>query len=121
VFGVVQNYQGRSSFVLGIPGNLLLSGSHAERLLEMLPLAEGYRVAAMMLVIGGAQPVLAPAELVVEREEDVDVNGRSVRAWRVALRSGAIEARYWVSRDSTRIVRTEQALPSGLMVGTLVP
>jgi hypothetical protein len=98
---------------------VLLSAGHGERLIEMLPLGEGYRVAATMLVVGGATPVLMPAEIVVEREEDADVNGHLVRAWRVALRSGAIEARYWVSRDGTRVVRTEQALPEGVMVGVL--
>ncbi len=120
-FGVLQNYQGRSSFVVGVPGNVLLSASHGERVIEMLPLADGYRAAATMLVVGGAQPVLMPAELVVEREEDVLVGTQHVRAWRVALRSGAIEARYWVSRDTTRVVRTEQALGEGLMIGTLLP
>ena len=121
VFGVLQTYQGRSSFVLGVPANVLLSAAHAERLLEMLPLREGYRANAAMLVVGGALPTILPAELRVERDEDVVVNGRRMPAWRVVLRSGAIEARYWVSRDGTRVVRTEQALPDGVMVGTLVP
>jgi hypothetical protein len=121
VFGVLQNYQGRSSFVLGVPGNLLLSASHVQRLIEMLPLQADYRAEGTMLVVGAAAPVLLLVEVAVEREEDVDVDGRRVRAWRVALRTGAIEVRYWVSRDSTRVVRTEQALPEGLLVGTLAP
>ena len=82
----------------------------------MLPLAEGYRAAATLLVVGGPTPTLMPAEIIVEREEDADVNGRHIRAWRVALRTGAIEARYWVSRDGTRVVRTEQALAEGVMI-----
>jgi hypothetical protein len=64
--------------------------------------------------------VLMPTELAVEGEEDVDVNGRRVRAWRVVLRTGVIEARYWVSRDGTRVVRTEQVLSDGVLTGTLL-
>ena len=120
-YGVLQNYQGRASFVVGVPANVLLSASYTERLLEMLPLKEGYRAAATLLVVGGATPTLMPAELAVEREEDVQVDTRRIRAWRVALRSGPIEARYWVSRDGTRVVRAEQGLSEGLMVSTLTP
>jgi len=120
VFGVVQNYQGRANFVLGIPPNLLLSAGLTERMIELLPRKEGFRASMTLLLVPGTVPTLVPADLTVEREETVTVLGRAVRAWRVALRAGAVEQRYWVSRDDGRVVRTEQALPEGMLVAELV-
>lgn len=116
VFGVVQNYQGRANFVLGIPPNLLLSSGLTDRVIELLPLKEGFHASMTLLVVPGTVPTLVPAELTVEREEPAMVQGRAVQALRVALRAGAVEQRYWVSRDDGRVVRTEQALPEGVLV-----
>ena len=119
VFGAVQTYQGRASFALAIPANVLLSAGMLERVLELLPLREGYRAGASLLVIDGLEPRVVPAEIAVERSEEVTVGNRAIDAWRVAVRWGAMEQRLWVARDGTRVVRTERALPAGLLTATL--
>ena len=121
VFGAVQTYQGRASFSLAIPANVLLSAGMLERVLELLPLRDGYRAGASLLVVDGLEPRVVPAEIVVERAEPVTVGNREVDAWRVALRWGAREQRLWISRDGTRVVRTEQALPGGVLTAELQP
>ena len=118
-FGAVQSYQGRASFSMAVPANVLLSAGMAERLLELLPLREGYHVAAALLLVDGLSPSLVPAEILVERSEQITIGNSSVDAWRIALRWGAMEERLWVARDGTRVVRTEQALPEGLFTATL--
>ena len=121
VFGAVQGYQGRASFLLSVPANILLSAGMMERILELLPLREGYRAAAALLLVDGLTPRVVPAEIDVERSEPVTVANRAVDAWRVALRWGAMEQRLWIARDGSRVVRTEQALPSGMLTAELQP
>lgn len=119
VFGAVDNYQGRTSFVVALPGNALLSAGMAERVVEMLPLHEGYRAAAALMLIDGGTPRMQPAEIVVERAERISVGARQVDCWRIALRVGVVEERLWVSRDGARVVRTEQAVADGVLSGVL--
>jgi hypothetical protein len=121
VFGAVQSYQGRASFALPVPANVLLSAGMVERVLELLPLRDGYRAGVSLLLVEGIEPRVVPAEIVVERSEQVMVGNRAVDAWRVALRWGAMEQRLWIARDGTRVVRTEQALTDGLFVSLLQP
>jgi hypothetical protein len=121
VIGAVQSYQGRASFSLPVPANVLLSAGMVERVLELLPLREGYRAAVSLLLVDGPEPRVVPAEIVVERSERVMVGNGAVDAWRVALRWGAMEQRLWIARDGTRVVRTEQALPEGVLTSVLQP
>ena len=119
MFGAIDTYQGRTSFVVAVPSNTLLSAGMVERVIELLPLREGYRSAATLVLIDGLTPRLLSAEIIVERVEGVDVGGRTVECWRVALRSGVLEQRLWVAREGSRVVRTEQAVREGLMTSVL--
>ena len=121
VFGAVQTYQGRASFTLALPRDALLSAGMIERLVELLPLRVGYRAAATLLLVEGSLPRPQRAVLSVDREERIDVGGRSVDCWLVALRAGAIEERLWVAKDDARVVRTEQSLVDGLLLAVLQP
>jgi hypothetical protein len=121
VFGAVQTYQGRSSFVTPLPAAALLTDGMVDRLVEMLPLRLGYRSAASLLRLEFGARRSVPAELVVERDERVRVGGAEVDCWVVALRAGALEERRWVTKGDARVVRTVQALPDGVLVGERVP
>ncbi|MEP7001271.1 MAG: hypothetical protein ABI969_12380 [bacterium] len=119
VFGAAQSYQGRASFSAAVPANVLLSAGMTERVLELLPIRDGYRAAASLLLIDGAAPRIIPAEIAVNGSEAVSIGGRSVDAWRVTLRWGVKEERLWISRDEMRVVKTEQVVPEGVFVATL--
>ena len=119
VFGAVDSYQGRSSFALAVPPNVLLSAGMLERVLELLPLREGYHVGASLLLIEGASQHLMPAEIIVRPPEPIDIGGMTVDAWLVLLRWGANEERLWIARGATRVVRTEQAVVGGLFTSLL--
>ncbi len=115
VFGAVQSYRGRASFALAVPANTLLSAGMVERVLELLPLREGYHAGASLLLVDGLTPRVVPAEIAVERSERVMVGTREVGAWRVTLRWESKEQRLWIGKDDLRVVRTEQALPNGVL------
>lgn len=119
VFGAVQDYQGRASFALAIPANVLPSAGVLERVIELLPLREGYHSWASLLLVEALAPHIVPAEIVVERIESVETGNRSVDAWRVAVRWAATEQRLWVARDGTRVVRTEQMVRDGVLISVL--
>jgi len=121
VFGAVQSYQGRASFSLPVPANVLLSAGMVERVIELLPLRDGYRAGVSLLLVDGLEPRVVPAEIIVERSEQVTAANGAVDAWRVALRWGAMEQRLWIARDGTRVVRTEQALTDGVLISLLQP
>lgn len=120
VFGAIESYQGRSSFAMAVPPGALLSAGMVERLIELLPLRVGYRASASLLLIDGASPRSLPAEIVVDREERTQSGGRAVDCWVVAIRAGALEQRLWVSKNGSRVVRTEQAVAEGLLWAVLV-
>ena len=118
-FGAVDGYQGRSSFSLAVPANALLSGGMLERVLELLPLRDGYHVGASLLLVEGATQQVVPAEIIVRPPEPVLSGDVMVDAWLVLLRWGANEERLWIARDSTRVVRTEQAVAEGVLTSVL--
>ncbi|MEO8620252.1 MAG: hypothetical protein ABI625_04235 [bacterium] len=119
VFGAAQSYQGRASFSAAVPPNVLLSAGMTERVLELLPLRDGYHAGASLLLIDGVTPRMVPAEIVVSGSEPVSIGGRSVDAWRVSLRWGAKEQRLWIAQDGMRVVKTEQVVPEGVFGATL--
>jgi hypothetical protein len=121
MFGAVQSYQGRASFALALPAGALLSAGMVERMIELLPLQIGYRASATLILVEGATPRAVPAEILVERDERIDVGGRATDCWLVALRAGALEERLWVSKDGARVVRVEQAMADGVSIATLAP
>ena len=121
MFGAVDTYRGRAAFTLALPPGALLSAGMTARLLELLPLRSGYRVGASLVVLGGEGARAQPVEIVVDREERITVSGRSYDCWVVALRSAALEQRYWVAKAGARVVRTEQAVAEGLLTALLQP
>ena len=119
VFGAVDGYQGRASFALALPGDALLSAGMLERVLELLPLRDGYHAGASVLLVEGASQHVVPAEIIVRPPEPILSGGVMVDAWLVLLRWGANEERLWIARDATRVVRTEQAVAEGVLTSVL--
>jgi hypothetical protein len=121
VFGALETYQGRSSFAMALPPGALLSAGMVERVIELLPLRLGYRASASLVIVDGASPRVLPAEIIVDREERVNLGSRSEDCWVVAIRAGALEQRLWVSKRDSRVVRAEQAVTDGVLASVLQP
>lgn len=121
IFGAVQTYQGRASFAVAIPKGVLLSAGMMERLIELLPLHVGFRAAAALMLVEGNAPRMEPAVIEVAREERLEWGGRGVECWVVVVRAGAVEQRLWVSKESARVVRSEQSLSTGVYSAELQP
>lgn len=121
MFGAMQTYQGRSSFVHPLPAGALLTPGMVERIVEMLPLQPGYRASATLVFLEMGSPRTVPAELLVEREETVALPDRTVDCWVVLLRAGPLEQRLWVSKEAPRVVKTEQATSAGILSALLQP
>ncbi len=121
MYVAMQNYQGRASLVTPLPRGALLTPGMVERIVELLPLESGFRTGATLVLFEMGGPRVIPAELLVEREERVELPDRAVDAWLVMLRGGDLVERFWVSRDGARVVKTEQETGSGLLTAVLVP
>jgi hypothetical protein len=48
-------------------------------------------------------------------------SGQQLDCWVVKLRAGTLQERLWVSKEGSRVVRTEQPIPGGLLTATLKP
>ena len=120
MYGAVQSYQGRFSFAVAVPAGTLLSAGMVERVAELLPLRIGYHAGATLLVVDGVAPHALLAELRVDRDERIDVGGRTADCWVLAIDTGALELRLWIDKQGSRVVRTEQATAEGLLVATLL-
>jgi hypothetical protein len=119
IFGALQSYSGRYSFASPmLPGPLVTPGM-AERVIELLPLASGYRAGASLILVDMGTPRALPAEIAVEREERTRTSTGDVDCWVVLLRAGAMEGRLWVDKSRRLIVRTEQRTSAGTIVGEL--
>jgi hypothetical protein len=121
MFVAMQSYQGRASFVTPLPAGALLTAGMVERIVELLPLAPGFRTGATLVLFEMGTPRAIPAELRVERDEPVTLADRTVDCWVVLLRAGALEERLWVSKESPRVVKTEQTTGAGVLTGVLQP
>lgn len=121
LFGALQSYQGRSSFAASVPGTALVTPGMVERIVELLPLQLGYRALASLVLIELGTPRAIPAELAVDREESLALPDRSVDCWVVTLRAGLSEERLWVTKESPRVVKTEQAFPGGVLTAVARP
>lgn len=119
MFAAVQDYQGRGSFSTHVPPGALISAGMIDRVIELLPLAPGYRSAASLVLVEAATPRVMPAEISVSGEEIVVLADRPVDCWVVQLRTEVVEKRYWVSKDATRVVKTEQWTPGGMLSESL--
>ena len=121
VFGALQSYQGRSSFAVEVGDRVLVTPGMVERVLELLPLRVGYRARATLLVVDMSSPRTLPAELLVDREESLTMVDRVVDCWVVTLRAGATEERLWVSKENSRVLKTEQAFDGGVLTAIARP
>ena len=119
MFAAIESYQGRASFAVAVPPGSLLSAGMVERVIELLPLRVGYHAGASLLLIDGTAPRALPVEILVEREERVQSSGRDIDCLVVAIRAGAAEQRLWVSKDGSRVVRTEQVVAEGVLSAVL--
>ena len=121
MFGGTDTYQGRASFSIAVPLNALLSAGMAERIVEMLPLREGYRSGAYLIVVAGQTPQLVRSDIAVDSVETLTLGRQAVECWRVVLRTPATEERLWVARDGARVVRTEQLVTGGMLRADFQP
>jgi hypothetical protein len=119
IFGATQSYSGRSSFTATLLPGALVTPGMAERVIELLPLANGYRAGASLLLVDVGTPRALPAEIAVEREERTRTSAGDVDCWVVLLRAGAMEQRLWVDKSRRLVVRTEQRMSAGTVVGEL--
>jgi hypothetical protein len=115
----MQSYQGRSSFTAALPPGALVTPAMVERVVELLPLGMGYRSAASLLLLELGSPRTIPAQLLVDRDDRVPRAGGETDCWVVTLRAGTLEERLWVSKDSSRVVKTEQPIAGGVLTGVL--
>ena len=142
MFIALQDYQGRGSFADPIPPGALITSGMVDRLLELLPLSAEYRVNASVVVIDSGLPRALPATISVEGEETVTlgsspvavpptagsqvpaqqvISDQAVDCWRVVLRAGSVEKRYWVAKPWQRVVKTEQVTSGGVLTEMLAP
>jgi hypothetical protein len=121
MFGAMQSYQGRASFIADVPPGALLTAGMVDRIVELLPLRAGYRTGASLVLIELGTPRAVPASIAVEREEAVPLADKSVDCWVVRLTAGSLEERLWVSKESPRVVKTEQVTPAGVLTALLRP
>jgi hypothetical protein len=115
MFAAVQDYQGRRSLSAAVPPGALISSGMIDRLIEMLPLAPGYRVAATVVQIESGAPRAVPATISVEGEESVALSDATVPCWIVVLRGETAEKRFWVTKDAARVVKSEQWTRGGVL------
>jgi hypothetical protein len=119
MFAALQDYRGRSSFSAAVPPGALITPGMIERVVEMLPLAAGYRSAATVVQVESGTPRAVPASIAVVGTENVLLSDRTVDCWVVALRAQTTETRLWVSRDAARVVKSEQLTSGGVLTGVL--
>ena len=121
MFGGIETYQGRASFGVPVPVNALLSAGMVERIVEMLPLHDGYRAAASLVLVAGQTPEVVRSEILVEGTDTLTVGRQSIECWRVVLRTAGTEECFWVARDGARVVRSEQLVPGGTLRADFQP
>jgi hypothetical protein len=121
MFGAMQSYQGRASFIADMPPGALLTAGMVDRIVELLPLRAGYRTGASLVLIELGTPRTAPATIAVEREEAVTLGDKRIDCWVVRLTAGTLEELLWVSKESPRVIKTEQATPAGILTALLRP
>lgn len=121
MYVAMESYQGRASFVTALPPGALLTPGMVERIVELLPLEIGFRTGATIVFFELGTPRAIPAELRVDQEETLVLPDRTVECWVVLLRAGMLEERLWVSKESPRVVKTEQATGAGILTAVLQP
>ncbi len=119
LFGAMQTYQGRTSVIAALPAGSLLTPGMVEQIVPLLPLRDGYRAGAALVLVEMTAPRVIPALLSVERRESCAVLGQLEECWLVFLRGGGVEERLWVTRTNARVVRTEQGTAAGVLTSVL--
>ena len=82
-----------------------------DAVLASLPLANGWRDSASVLVVDAGGAATAPATLAVEGEERVTVPAGDFDCWIVSLETERGSERVWVTKQGQIVVRAEQVLP----------
>ena len=121
MFVAIQTYQGRSSVVTPLPAGALLTAGMVDRIVELMPLEIGFRTGATIVLFEMGAPRAVAAELRVDAEEMLMLPDRTLSCWVVLLRAGSLEERLWVSKDSLRVVKTEQDTGAGVLTAVLQP
>lgn len=120
-FGALQSYQGRSSFTLPQAGGAFVTPAMVERIVELLPLRPGYHALATLVVVEIGAPRVQPADLVVEREESLPQGDHALECWVVTLTSGKVTERLWVTKESPRVVKSEQMFGDAVLTAVVRP
>lgn len=107
----------RSTLVAATVAHAILSAGMLEVVLPHLPLATGWSAPLSLLVVTPGAARVVSAELVVEREERIDVPGGGFNCWVVTVRTERSAKQLWVSRDGRGVVRSIERLPD---VGTVI-
>ena len=105
VFGATSGPGGRQSVLAPVPPKLLVSTAMLEALLPLLPLSAHWRDSVSVLAVGQASTAAVPAELAVVGTEEGSGD------WIVALRAPTQTLLLWVSRETGRLIRTQQPVP----------
>ncbi|MBA3339446.1 MAG: hypothetical protein H0T54_06845, partial [Geodermatophilaceae bacterium] len=88
MYGATLSYQGRSSFTAAVPPGVLVTPAMLERVVELLPLRDGYRTGATLLLVETGTMVPLAADIVVDGRDEIERDGGRDACWRVAIRSG---------------------------------
>lgn len=112
LYGAIVDASGRRhTLIVGAAPNAILSAAMLETIVPLLPLSAGWTTSLPMLGLSPAGGKLIPGQLVVEREESIEVPAGRFDCWVVALRTAGRTKQLWVSRDGRGVVRTEEPLP----------
>ncbi|HYD51904.1 MAG TPA: hypothetical protein VEA99_04730 [Gemmatimonadaceae bacterium] len=111
LYGVVASPAARRSIAAGGVGGAVLNAAMLEVMLPLMPLQVGWSAPLALVVVDAAGARVVPAQLVVEREESVQVPAGRFDCWVVTLRVMRATRTLWVSRDGRGVVRSEERMP----------
>ncbi|PYP68352.1 MAG: hypothetical protein DMD26_02235 [Gemmatimonadetes bacterium] len=111
IFGAMSSPLGKQNVVMANPPDVLVNAMDVDAVLASLPLANGWRDSASVLVVDAGGAASAPATLAVEGEERVTVPAGDFDCWIVSLETERGSERVWVTKQGQIVVRAEQVLP----------
>ena len=111
IFGAMSSPLGRQNIVIGNRADLLPNMTSVDMVLTSLPLSLGWRDSIHVLVVDAGGAAITMGALAVEGEEHIIVPAGEYDCWVVSLETERGAARYWVSKESPLVIRSEQVLP----------
>lgn len=111
MFAATSAPTGKQSIVVAAPHDLVVNEELTGAVLELAPLAEGWRDSVHTLALSPGGNSVDAAELAVTGSELLTLPTGEVDCWVVELRSWRGEERLWVAKDSRTVVRASQPLP----------